>query len=129
MTDNPLGIPTDAVSPNGSPLTWAGLLAHWVQLAQAASVLPDDKLGTSWKQSVAPAITLHAVAMALGDLDNLDTDERALAKDRAEVLINREAKAIEHAWQEQDVPSKLHELVGEARAALSRVSADRGPGL
>lgn len=108
-------------------LTWTGLLAQWVQFAQAALALPDDSEREQWRKSVVPIINLQAVTFSLGDLDRLPAQEHALALDKAEMLITEHAAAIESIWPQARHDS-LAEIVRDARAALSvrrKQAADR----
>lgn len=105
------------------PATWAALLARWVQLAQAAAALPPSQDADRWKASVAPAIGLHAIAMALAELDLLPDDERALGIDRAGVLIPDFARRVHDAWGNVPLPSRLAELIDDARRALTDATA------
>ena len=75
-------------------LTWAALLARWVNFARSAVALPDDAQGRAWKSAVPDIIALQAVTMALGELDQLPTEERALGLDRAQVLIDRHGQNL-----------------------------------
>ena len=106
----------DETAPH-DPTTWAALLAGWVEFAQGAVALPDDATGRAWKDSVAPAIGLHAVAMALGELHTLDRDERALAMDKSELTIKQHARELREAWGVEPMPEALCELVDDAQHA------------
>ena len=106
-----------AETPSHDPQTWAVLLAGWVEFAQGAVALPEDATGRAWKDSVAPAIGLHAIAMALGELHTLDRDERTLAMDKAELTIKQHARELREAWGAEPMPEALHELVDDAQYA------------
>lgn len=97
--------------------TWASLLAGWVQFAQTALALPDTDDGDRWRDSIAPAIGLHALAMALAELHTLDPEERPLAMDKAEIGIKEHATAINAAWAAEPMPESLAELIEDAKAA------------
>lgn len=79
-------------------LTWVMLLTRWTALAKATVALPDDAGGDRWRQAVTPIITLQAVTHALGELDELTPDERALGLDKAELLISANARALHDLW-------------------------------
>lgn len=104
-------------------LTWASLLAHWTSLARSAVALPPTAEGSRWKQSIAPLIGLQAVTHALGDIGRLDADERALAIDRAEALIQRHARELHAAWGAEPLDRRLVEIIEDARAALAGAAA------
>lgn len=105
-------------SPDPAPITWPTLLAGWTEFAQSAVSLPDTGDGGRWKQSVAPAIALHAIAMALTELARLDPEERPLAMDRAEMAIREHAAALNAAWRAEPMPESLTDLIDEARLAF-----------
>lgn len=98
---------------------WTTLLAHWTQFAKAASILPPGSEGNRWRASVAPALGLHAIAMALAELHRLAPADRPLALDLAQVGIDRHASALARAWSGADLPPRLAELIADANAALA----------
>lgn len=100
--------------------TWATLLAGWTEFARSAVALPNDDQGGRWKDSIAPAITLHAVAMALPELIKLDPEERPLAMDRAELLIREQSKLLNTVWRSEPMPASLTELIDDARLSWER---------
>ncbi|MHC4910429.1 MAG: hypothetical protein ACYTF9_11985 [Planctomycetota bacterium] len=99
-------------------LTWTGLLARWMEFAKASLALPADGDGDAWRASVQGIITLQAVTFALGDLEDLEADERALARDRAEILIDDALQAIAAAWLHDDTPGTILDMAADARDAL-----------
>ncbi len=100
-----------------APVTWTTLLAGWTEFAQSAVALPDTEDADRWRASVAPAIALHATAMALGELTRLDPEERPLAMDRSEMTIREQAAALNAVWRSEPMPPALAELVDDARHA------------
>ena len=103
-------------------LTWAALLAQWLDFAKASVALPDTAAGRRWKDSVASIVTLQAVTFALMHLDDLPEDERALGLDRAEILIRRSAGEIETIWHGEALHETLLHLLHDARAASRRAA-------
>jgi hypothetical protein len=99
-------------------LTWTGLLAQWVQFAQASLAIPDEQDGPRWRTCVPAVINLQAVTFALADLDQLAVDERALGLDKAEMLIEHNTRIIRTAWADATLTPMLRELCDDARAAL-----------
>ncbi|MCA9303191.1 MAG: hypothetical protein KC996_03620 [Phycisphaerales bacterium] len=97
--------------------TWATLLAGWVHFAQSAVALPKDETGERWRASIAPAIALHALSMALTELHKLDPDERPLAMDKAELGIKEHAATLNESWGGEPMPESLMILMGDARTA------------
>jgi len=97
--------------------TWASLLAGWVQFAQSAVALPEGEEGDRWRASIAPAIGLHALSMALAELHTLDPAERPLAMDKAEIGIKEHASGINTAWISEPMPESLSELINDAKSA------------
>lgn len=108
-------------------LTWAALLGQWVDFARSALALPDDEAGRRLRESVPDIIALQAVWFALRHMDELAPDERALGLDRAQVMIDTHAAALERRWPGEAMPDALVELVKEARdgwAEAARVRRD-----
>lgn len=103
-------------------LTWAVLLARWVEFARSAVALPDDHEGRRMRDSVPDVIMLQAVWFSLAHLGELDADERALGLDRAEVLIEKHAGALQDRWRGADMPEGLQELIDDAWEALHNAS-------
>lgn len=106
-----------------SQLTWAVLLARWIEFARSATALPIDADGKRLRACVADLITLQAVWFALGELDQLPADERALGLDRAQVLIDRHASAILERFAGEGAPPLMAELIDDARSRLRQVAA------
>ncbi len=100
--------------------TWATLLAGWTEFARSAVALPDDADGARWKDSIAPAIALHAASMALPELIRLDPEERPLAMDRSEMLIREQSGVLNQAWRGEPMPESLADLIADARLAWER---------
>lgn len=96
-------------------LTWTALLSKWIEFAQSSVALPDDAEGQRWRDSITSIITLQAVTFALGDLDRLPAEERPLARDKAEILIQDHVRHIETVWRGVNLPPMLLEIVEDAR--------------
>jgi len=101
-----------------SELTWTALLGRWIDFAKASVALPDDEEGDCWRESVPAVINLQAVTFALADLDDLSADERALALDKAEILIDENDARLAEIWAGEPMPPGLAELRDDARMAL-----------
>ena len=116
----------DANDPERLPtekITWALLLGRWVDFARSAVALPRDEEGRRLRASVADIIMLQAVWFALRDVETLDAAQQALGRDRAGVLIDRHAGAIEERYAEATMPAMVRELIDEARQQLSTAQA------
>lgn len=100
-------------------LTWTGLLGQWMQFAQASLALPDDAQGPRWRASVPAVINLQAVTFALADLDRVSASERALALDKAEILIRQSSGQLNEIWSGQSMSAQLSEIAADAQAALA----------
>lgn len=98
-------------------ITWATLLAGWTEFARSGVALPDEGDAGRWKRSLAPAIALHAVAMALTELIRIDPEERPLAMDRSEMTVREQASALNEVWRGEAMPGSLTELIDDARHA------------
>ena len=105
-------------------MTWAALLARWVEFARSAVGLPDDEQGRRLRDSVPDIIMLQAVWCALREVGDLDAGQRALGLDRAAVLIDRHAGAIESRWQNEPLPELLRELIDDARSQWERENSN-----
>ncbi|HEX7008792.1 MAG TPA: hypothetical protein VF184_02350 [Phycisphaeraceae bacterium] len=99
-------------------LTWAAMLGRWVQFARQAVGLPQDDAGVRMRQSVPDIIMLQAVWFALEHLEEVDPQERALGLDRAELLIDQHATALEERWRSTPMPAELRRLIDDARTQL-----------
>ena len=140
LTDAP---PTRDESPPADPLpveqlTWAVLLGRWVEFARSAVALPDDAAGRRWRAVVPDMIQLQAVWFALESWPQLAPQQRALALDRAEVLVDRHHRNILRAWERpaseaggihaadgqdqrelEQLPEALTDLIDDSRAAVA----------
>ena len=105
-------------------LTWAVLLARWIEFAKSAVALPEDADGQRMRESVADVIMLQAVWFALQHLHELDGDERALGLDRAEVLIDKHERVLTERWG-RDMPAMMRELITDARRRLRAAPGGR----
>ena len=122
--------PPDARPLRPRQLTWAALLGRWVEFARSAMALPEDTVGTAVRDSVPDIIMLQAVWFALKDMDGLTDAERALGLDRAEVLIDRHAGALNRRWAgdaSTPMPRQLQELIDDARSRLGEVQRPGTP--
>ncbi|WP_432797868.1 hypothetical protein [Poriferisphaera sp. WC338] len=99
-------------------LTWTAMLGHWVEFARSAVGLPASDAGQRMRASVGDVIMLQAVWYAVQKLDVLAEDERAIGLDRAGVLIEKHAGAIEKRWHGGDLPEGLTSLIVDAKAVL-----------
>lgn len=108
-------------------LTWAVLLGRWVDFARSALALPEDDPGRRLREAVPDIIMLQAVWFALANLSKLDAAERALGLDRAQVLIDKHANALEEIWRGQTMPAALRELIADARREHRRASERTPP--
>jgi len=103
-------------------LTWAALLGRWVEFARSALALPDNTVGTAMRESVPDIIMLQAVWFALKDMDALTDGERGLGLDRAEILIDKHAAALDRRWAEAGqtpIPTQLIDLIDDARSQFA----------
>lgn len=111
-------------------MTWSGLLARWIEFAQASLALPRDATGDAWRASVPHIINLQAVTFALGDVGSLSPADRPVALDKAEVLIDSSEKALLSHWVAGDLPPLLAEVIADSRVALgaaARIAIDEIP--
>ena len=111
-------------------LTWAALLGRWVEFARSALALPDNTVGTAMRESVSDIIMLQAVWFALKDMDALADGERSLGLDRAEILIDKHAAALDQRWTgagQTPIPTQLVDLIDDARSQFASAAKKRPP--
>ena len=108
---------SDSSTPADTTTTWATLLAGWMHYAQTAVALPDTDQGRRWKDSVAPVIALHAHAMALGEIERVEPDERSLAMDKSELGIKEHAAKLNEIWHAEPMPESIMDLIDDAKEA------------
>lgn len=113
---------TDTGDESTPPLTWAVLLAHWIEFAKGSVALPEEGEAGRHRRSTAPLISLAAVTHALGDLDRLDDHERALALDKAEILIRGDVETLDTIWEGHDPPEAVWVFVENAAAAMGEAT-------
>ena len=114
-------MPESPASPN--TISWASLLAHWTQVAQASLALPRDAEGDRWRAAVPSIIVLQAVTHALAEVAGFayaQRDERALAQDKSELLIKEHAGALHALWKTEPLPDLLREMINDARIVQRR---------
>lgn len=101
-------------------LTWTALLGRWMDFARASVAMPKDAEGDRWRECVPAVINLQAVTFALAELTSLATEERPLARDRAEMIIRENVEKIRTTYRSAGVPieDSLAEICTDARAAL-----------
>jgi len=99
-------------------MTWAALLGKWTEFAQSALALPDNDEGGRLKEAVPTIITLQAVTHACAELGQLDTDERLLGADKAEMLVKKNAGEFNRIWSGEVMPDAIIEIVEDAQLAL-----------
>lgn len=107
-------------------LTWSALLAHWTRLARASLALPASAEGDRWRRAVPAIVGLQAVACALRQAERLPAAERAVARDRAAVLIERYTRQLATLWAGSTLHPELVALLDDARAALRALEATAG---
>jgi len=117
--------PTRPLRPRA--LTWAALLASWVEFAKATTALPDEGDAGLLKRSATDLITLQAVACALEEVDQLPREQQRIALDRAELLIDQSAGALTQRFA-GGLPDGVQELIDDARARLAAADARTSPG-
>ncbi|MDF1808676.1 MAG: hypothetical protein P1U42_03180 [Phycisphaerales bacterium] len=102
---------------NEDTISWSTLLSGWIQFAQTAVALPKDEQGQRWRDSVAPTISLHALAMALSEIHKVDFEERPLAMDKSELNIKSNVAELNQIWRAEPMPESIIELVEDAKRA------------
>ena len=100
-------------------LTWTGLLGHWLEYARASTTWTGPE-GAAWREAVPTIIRLQAVTFALEDLARLPRDERAWARDKADVLIEQSVAELRAIWSDGPLPDEAATIVETARNTLDR---------
>jgi hypothetical protein len=118
--------PLDPAPLESEKLTWAALLGRWVDFARTAVALPADADGLRMRASVPDLIMLQAVWFSLGQLEELDEDERGLGIDRAALLIEQHASALRARWCGGTLPPPITTLLNDAKERLA--DAERAHG-
>ena len=95
-------------------LTWTALLGKWVDFAKASVAFSDDQEGQNWRDSVVAIINLQAVTFALAEIGDLIPEDRPVALDRSELMIDENEKSLVGIWGES-MPESLLEIVDDAR--------------
>ncbi|MCZ6837119.1 MAG: hypothetical protein O7G85_15195 [Planctomycetota bacterium] len=109
-------------------LTWTALLGKWISFAKASVALPDDEEGRNWRDSVVAIINLQAVTFALAEIGELVPQDRPVALDRAEMMIDENQKSLERTWG-KSIPESLSEIVDDARKAHVLARSIDSPGI
>ena len=112
-------------TPSERAMTWTALLGKWTEFAQSALALPTQDEGGRLREAVPAIIGLQAITHALSELDELDTNERALGLDRAEMLIRQHAADVNRIWKGHEIPEAVREMVDDALLAL-RIQTQSG---
>lgn len=99
-------------------LTWTALLGRWIEFAKASVAIPKDADGENWRKSVPAVINLQAVTFALAELGELAVEDRPVALDRAEVLIDDNTGKLAAIWG-TGLPESLLEINADAQKALT----------
>lgn len=100
-----------------SQLTWPILLARWTEFAQAAVALPDTETGEKWRAVVPAVVGLQALIHAIGEIDELDDQQRLVGLDKSAVAIRQHTASIHQTWAGELLPEALDELITDARTA------------
>lgn len=115
-----MSLPRDESDPPDATrvVTWAGLLARWMEFARSAVALPTVGDGARWRASIAPVIALHAVAMALRELHLVAETDRPLARDRAAITVADACAILGATWRGEPMPESMAALRDDALLAL-----------
>lgn len=97
--------------PGHDPLTWASLLAHWMDLAKAARAI-----NPAWDRAMPALITFDAITAAMQWIDHLSDEEQAYALDEASVLLEARLHDLEAMFDE--LPAPLSEAAHQARSSI-----------
>lgn len=98
------------------PIAWIALVARWVEVARASRTVAnaDPRL----RDSIAPLIAIESTTAALGELARVAPDERAHARDLAEITVRDAARELDGLWRGEEWPPELHAACEAAERAL-----------
>lgn len=113
--EKPEPSPNDADAPGETLGRWTAFLARWVEFARAGATLPA---GDEWRRAIVPVIELQAVTFAMADIGTLPHGDRAMAVDRAGVLVERNQRVLAGIWDEGRRPPGVTELLQDAWGAV-----------
>ena len=98
------------------PIAWIALVARWTEFARASRAIPAEN--TRLRDSVAPLIAIEANTTALGELARVPEDERAHARDLAEISIRNAAAELDRLWRGEEWPEEFLVACESAERAL-----------
>ncbi|MBU6414433.1 MAG: hypothetical protein KGS45_13295 [Planctomycetes bacterium] len=98
--------------------TWTILLAKWVVLSQASLHLPKSEDGERWRSAIPAIINLQAVTHAMGDMDDIEDDERGPSFIKAKVLVQEQASTLHALWHDEPLPEMLTDCLSDANDAI-----------
>jgi hypothetical protein len=101
-------------------LTWAALLAYWLDVAKATVSLADHGDAGRWKRSLPHLIELHATALAVNDIARLRVEDRAVARDKADVLAKRANAQLFAIWRGVPMADDIVDAQETAARAIRR---------
>ncbi len=111
-------------------LTWAALLARWMDLAKASRVWEGRGFDPG---TAAAVITCEAVAMAMPHLRGLPVGERGYALDQAAVLLDARRADLDDRFDTlpdflEDADAAAEEAIAQARRSFVWTIIWEGPG-
>jgi hypothetical protein len=118
--EKPEPTPNDPGPSEASVARWTALLARWIEFARAGAALPA---GDEWRRAITPVIELQAVTFALADIGTLPKGDRAMAVDRAGLLVERNERAMQDIWGTDQPPAGVTDLLIDARRAYHAARA------
>ena len=98
---------------------WTALLAHAMHLAKASRAWGGSEHGERMRDSVSPLVQLHAVAIAMGQLEGLAPAHRAYARDQADMLLRRACESLRATWSGEPMPDPVLQAMSDARQAIA----------
>lgn len=102
-------------------MTWAALLAKWVEASRASIAFPKTPEWDRVRGALPHLIGLQALTRALDELGTLEPDARAAGMDMARVLLAKHGGEVRGAWPEggaEAMPRAVREIVDDAALAL-----------
>jgi hypothetical protein len=98
---------------------WTALLVHAMHLAKASRAWGGSEHGERMRESVSPLVQLHAVTIAMGQLEGLAPPHRAYARDQADVLLRRACESLRATWSGEPMPDPVLQAMSDSRQAIA----------
>jgi hypothetical protein len=108
------------MDPRAAGDSWMVLLAQATQLAAAAQAWPAGAEGDRLREAIPDLVQLHAVRIAMEQLDRVPADRRPYARDHAEWLVKSASERLGARWRGEPMPEPMLDAMTAARSSIAR---------